>query len=1074
MTIKQDSNSQIFPHQSHFQAPLHSIFERIARDYPNKNAVSFVEQHLTYGELNEKANELAHCLISKGIKAECRVAVCLRPGLEIIVALLAIQKAGGVYLPIDPDYPKGRIQSIFEDAVVDLTIAQDDVIENLGEVLVRPYTLQQTKSISNVTRRDNPQVDIWDENTAYIFYTSGTTGRPKGIAISYKSFAYYVLSAISQFGITPKDTILTIAKFSFSISLFDLMTSVISGGRLIVLPRDKIMDYHSLATALEKATVVHIGPNLLKGLVRYIKKNYPTYQRFAGLRHVSSGGDIVPAELLEELKVIFPRAEIYVIYGCTEIACMGCCYLIPRDTLVERSYVGKPFRETEIVLLNDEGKQVANGEIGEICFQGPGVMKGYLNREELTSNAFVKTDSATYFRTGDLGRIHPSGNLEYLGRRDFQIKLRGQRVELVEVESNLRKAPKVRDAVVTANKIGVGDKRLIAYITLEDPNNFSLDAIRAYLHDRLPDYMQPSGWIILESIPLNENFKIARKVLPPATLENLIITDTYVAPRNEIEMILTTIWQNVLDISRVGINDNFFNIGGNSLIAMNMSMLAAEKGFEVSPLQMANTPTIAGLVEAGLKQYSEVDGCVPNDRSSGSLPELPPFILRFLYERDCQTPHHWNISRILVAKRRLSFELLEKTFRYLGDRHDALRLRFNLDGDRWQARVLETSKDTLACKTVDLSNLSPEKQVEAIAEVAKVCQREINLTNGPIAYLVLFDLGKEQPQELFFVVHHFAMDVISWKIFWLEFELAYQRLEATGEITLSTLPVSFKTWTQILRQYANSRTVETDVQQWIRQPWSEVPTLPKDLSDERNVNTNSSAKVVSFALSEWQTETLMRSGTYELDVEHILISSLAAALNQWQESGFVYFDRLVHGRNVGLSESDLSRTLGCIISYAPTLLRIDTRASAGDILLDVAEQMKQLRDSGTSIDLYKYLGSNPALVKCLKELPQAEVLLNYRGKVDDVLERSSVFDGTREIAGLDHNPQGLRQYPLAIVIDIIDRQLEVRCVYSANIHKRESIAALCAKFLERLVSMQCEATRRSHLKINNSKLSAMS
>lgn len=1069
MTRQEYSNPKLFRDPSHFQAPLHAIFERSVREHLNKNAVSFVEQHLTYGELNEKANELAHWLVFKGIKAERRVAVCLRPGFEIIIALLAIQKAGGVYLTIDPDYPKERIQSIFEDAGVDLTIAQDDVIENLGDVLIRPHTLQQTKSISDVSRRDNPRVDICEQDTAYIFYTSGTTGQPKGIAISYKSLAYYVLSAISQFGMTPKDTTLTIAKFSFSISLFDLMTSIISGGRLIVLPRDEIMDYGSLTTALERATVVHIGPNLLKGLVLYIKKNYPTYQRFAGLRHVSSGGDTVPAELLEELKIIFPRAEIYVIYGCTEIACMGCCYLIPRDTLVERSYIGKPFRGMKMILLGDDGKQVNNGEIGEICFQGPGVMKSYLNREELTSNTFVKIGGSTYFRTGDLGRMHSSGNLEYLGRRDFQIKLRGQRVELVEVESHLRQAPGVLDAVVTANKIGVGDKRLIAYITLEDPNNFSLDAIRAYLHDHLPDYMQPSSWIILESIPLNENFKIARNALPPATLENLIITDTYVAPRNEIERILTTIWQNVLDIPQVGINDNFFNIGGNSLSAMNISMLAAEKGLEVSPLQMADTPTIAELVEADVGQYSEVDCCVPNDRSSGSLPELPPFILRFLYERDCQTPHHWNISRILVAKRRLCFKLLEKTFRYLGDRHDALRLRFNLDGDRWQARVLETSKETLACKSVDLSNLSPEKQVEAIAEVSQVYQREINLTNGPIAYMVLFDLGKKQ-QELFFVVHHFAMDVISWKIFWLEFELAYQRLEATSEITLSTLPVSFKTWTQVLRQYANSPTVEADVQKWIRQPWSEVPTLPKDLSDERSVNTNISAEVVRFALSEWQTETLMRSGTYELDVEHILISSFAAALNQWQENGLVYFDRLVHGRNVGLSESDLSRTLGCIISYSPILLRIDKRASAGNILLDVAKQMEQLRDSGTSIDLYRYLGSNPALVKSLKELPQPEVLFNYRGKVDDVLERSSVFNGTRAIAGSDHNPEGLRQYPLAIVVDIIDRQLEVRCVYSANIHKRENIAALCAEFLEQLVSMQCEAKRCSQLKIVNYEL----
>ena len=697
--------------------------------------------------------------------------------------------------------------------------------------------------------------------------------------------------------------------------------------------------------------------------------------------------------------------------------------------------------------MSDDGEKARNGEIGEICFKGPGIIKCYINRSQLTRNAFVKIDGATYFRTGDLGRMHTSGNLEYLGRRDFQIKLRGQRIELVEIESHLRQASGVRDVVVTATKIGASDKRLIAYITLEDPSSFSLDAIRGYLHNQLPDYMQPSGWIILDSMPLNENFKIARKALPAASLKNLIVTETYVAPRNETERVLTKIWQNILDIPLVGINDNFFNLGGDSLIAMNACMLAAEKGIKISPLQMANTPTIAGLIEAVVGQYLELDSCFPNDRSSGSLPELPPLILRFLYERGSQTPHRWNISRILVAKRRLSFELVEKTFRYLGERHDALRLRFERDVDRWQARVLKTSKETLACRTVDLSNLPKTKQNEAIAEVAKVCQREVNLTNGPLACMVLFELGKDNPQEMFFVVHHFAMDVISWKIFWLEFDLVYQQLEKRSDETLSTSPISFKTWTQVLQQCADSLAVEADVQKWVRQSWSEVSALPKDLSGESNLNTNGSAQVVRFTLSEGETQALMRSGAHGLVFERILISGLAVALGQWQESGVVYFDRLVHGRNVGSSQFDLSQTIGCIISYAPTLLRIDTRASVANILLEVSEQMEQVRESGTSIDLYRYLGTKSALTKRLEELPRAEVLLNYRGKVDDVLDRSSVFDRIYEIADLDHNPEGLRQYPLALVIDIIDHKLEVRCVFSTNMHKRESITALCAEFL---------------------------
>ena len=1039
---------------------LHSIFEKIAQKYPHKNAVSFIEQHLTYGELNAKANELAHWLILKGIKPESRIAVCLKPGIEIIISLLAIQKAGGVYLPIDPDYPQSRIKTIYKDAAVDLTISQDDVIENLGDVLTEAVNLQPARSSSDVNRFENPQVNICEHNTAYIFYTSGTTGVPKGIAIGYKSFSYYVLSAINQFGITSEDTTLTIAKFSFSISLFDLMTSILSGGRLIILPRNEVMDYGRLTAALEQASVVHIGSNLLKGLVHYIRNKYSTYERFDHLRHVSSGGDAVPAELLEELKVIFAQAEIYVIYGCTEIACMGCFYLIPRDTLVEKSYIGTPFKETEIILLSNEGNKVADDEIGEICFRGPGVMKGYLNRQELTKSAFVKIDNATYFKTGDLGRMSYSGNLEYLGRRDFQIKLRGQRLELLEIESHLRQAPGILDGVVSANNIGKSDKRLIAYIILEDPKSFSLDAVRAYLGDRLPGYMRPSGWIILAEMPLNENLKIARQALPLATTENLIITETYVKPRNETERILTTIWQNVLDIPQVGIRDNFFNIGGDSLTAMNISLLSAENGIEISPLQIINKPTISELVESEVHQSSAVVGCVSNEPASGPLSEIPPFISRFLYERGSQTPHRWNISRILIAKKHLSLESIEQTFSTLGERHDALRLRFDCDAhSQWHARVIKKSEANLTCRVVNLSNLSTTEQNKQVAEVAKAYQREINLTTGPIACLILFEFGKERPQELFFVIHHFAMDVISWKIFWLEFELLYQRFETERNPTLSTFPTSFKTWTRVLRQYADSAVVGKDIQQWIQQPWSEVSPLPKDLTDRHNLNTNRSAQVVRFSLSEWQTQNLMRSGTHELDVEHILISSLATALGKWQASDRIYFDRLVHGRNVGLAEFDLSRTLGCLISYAPTLLKVEAGASGSSILLDVAKQMKQLGNSGTSIDLYRYLGSNPELVRRLGKLPKAEVLFNYRGKVDDVLERSSLFGETRATAGSDHNPEGLRQYSLAIVVDVIERKLEVRCVYSTNINKRASIEAFCSEFLERLISMQCEAKK---------------
>ena len=248
-----------------------------------------------------------------------------------------------------------------------------------------------------------------------------------------------------------------------------------------------------------------------------------------------------------------------------------------------------------------------------------------------------------------------------------------------------------------------------------------------------------------------------------------------------------------------------------------------------------------------------------------------------------------------------------------------------------------------------------------------------------------------------------------------------------------------------MRQYADSFEVEANVQNWIGQSWSEVHSLPEDLSDESYLNTNDSAELVRFTLSKEETRAITR-GIFGFDVECILISAITFALGRWQNSGVVYFDRLVHSRNVGPEGCDFSRIIGCLLGYAPTLMKIDTQASVGDILHNVSEQIKHVGDSGTSIDLFRYLGSQPSLVERLQALPRAEVLFNYRGHVDSVIERSNLFEKTREIAGLDHNPKGLRQYPISIVLDIIDDRLELRFVYSTNLHKRENIDALCAEY----------------------------
>lgn len=1019
-------------------------FEAVARAHPEREAVVFGEERLTYGDLDKASSDLAHWMMSQGVGPGDRVGVCLRPCPGIIVSLLAIQKLCGTYVPIDPDYPADRIRDIAEDAGLGLTLSQDDVIGRIGHALVNPQPYPVQRPLSGGSRPEGFPIPVDGQAVACVFYTSGTTGKPKGIALTYRNLAYYIDSAINQFHIGPGDTVLSIARYSFSISLFELMTSMVAGGTLVLLPRDVVMNYGELAKALSQATVAHIGPALMKGLARHIREHYPTFEVFSGLRHVSMGGDFVPPDLLEGLKDLFPEAELFVIYGCTEIACMGCYYPVSRDEPVLRSYLGRPFPGTECMLRAEDGGLANEGEVGEICFRGPGVMQGYLNHPEWTEAAFVEMAGARYYNTGDLGRIDATGNLEFLGRRDFQVKLRGQRIEVVEVESHLRRAPGVRDAVVSMAKADLEHSRLIAYLTLEDPDQFSLGAVREFLATKLPTYMQPSGWIVLDRMPLNVNLKISRKDLPLPTASNMVETEDYVEPRTDSERALAAIWQEVLGLERVGIHDHFFHAGGDSLMAINLCMLAAEQGFRISPSRLSQAPTIAQLLEGGLEWEDTTDDLAFDSAADGRLPSIPPVILRFLYERGATTPHHWNISRVLTAKRHLSPDMLEQAFRWLGARHDALRLRFDRVGGHWEARVLETADETISYSTFDLSDLPRDQQDASIARIAKDCHRRVNLTQGPLACMVLFELGKGRPQELFFVVHHFAMDVISWKIFWFDFDQVYRRLETGVAAPHPAQVLSFKGWAQRLPEYANSPSVVADVRAWIQQDWSQVSSLPKDLDNKPEWNTNDSAQDMCFVLSEEETRTLLYH--FGGGAESVLLSALAVALSHWQKSESIHFDRLLHGRNAAPLGIDTSRTMGCMISYAPTLLKVDVRESPTSILESISAQMTAHGEAGVHVDLYRYLGADPVLTGKLKDLPRTEVLLNYRGQIDDVIERSHLFSGSYDLPGLDHDPTGLRLYPIAISADLVHRRLETRFVFSTNLHQRESVESLCAEF----------------------------
>jgi amino acid adenylation domain-containing protein len=574
---------------------IHAAIARRAALAPEATALRFRDEELSYGALDRRANQLAHYLLQSGIAPGARVVVCVEPGFEVVIALLGILKAGAAYVPLDPTYPPARLAAIFEDTEPALVITQEHLQARLPDGPAPRLTLDALDDLPGT----DPGLAIEPERVAYVFYTSGTTGAPKGILASHANLRHYVRSAEQRYEFGSQDVMPALARFGFSISLFELLTPLVAGGTLLVLEREHVMDPARLARSLSEVTIFHAGPSLLKGLVAYVRQHYRHFSEFSRVRHASSGGDMVPPELLEALKEIFSRADVFVIYGSSELSCMGCTYPVPRDRRIDRTYVGRPFDNVSVRVLDPAGNLLPPGLAGEVHFAGDGIVSGYLNRPELMAQKFVHWQGRRYYRTGDTGRLSEDGWLEILGRSDFQVKLRGMRVELAEVDAQLRRAPGVRDAAATTKPTSDGEKMLVAYYVPEtaaaDGKATRIAAIRQHLATHLPDYMVPAVYVELERLPVNHNLKLDRRALPEPTEADFRAGSEQPVrePRTPAERGLAEIWRRLLGLEQVGLDDNFFELGGHSLLALKLG-LETEKalGMRLEGIDVLREPLV--------------------------------------------------------------------------------------------------------------------------------------------------------------------------------------------------------------------------------------------------------------------------------------------------------------------------------------------------------------------------------------------------------------------------------------------------------------------------------------------------
>ncbi len=588
LSVLQDGGTASYP-----ALPVHALFTALARAQPNATVASYREQSLSYHELDELSNQLAHHLLASGVGPETAVAVCLRPSLEVLVTMLAIWKARGVYLPLDPSHPEALIGRMLDEAKPKLVLTTTALAELTAAW--PQLCFDRDADLYRGLPRTQPATEPSLDDTAYLLYTSGTTGKSKGVAATQRNLLYYILSAAQKYGFTDQDCFVSLARYTFSISLWELVSPLCCGGHLRLLDREDVLSPERLARILRDVSVLHAGPSLLGGLFRHLR-TLPQGQRFfPRMRHASSGGDMVTPAIMEEMKDAFPHAELFVIYGCSEVSCMGTTYPIERDVTQSRTFVGRPFANVTLRVLDRQRNLVPFGVVGEICFAGDGIVKGYLDRPDLTEDKFVWIDGKRFYRTGDMGRLHSDGQLEFLGRRDFQIQLRGIRIELAGIETVVQQLGLASQCAVIARPTPDGEARLVAFVV--KPRNDRIATFRRALAKELPDYMLPHQVVVLEAMPLTVNGKLDRNALAAMPVpQPRGSTGAAAGPLTERETKVAEIIARTLGLREIGVEDSFFDLGGDSLLGMIALMeIDKELGIALPPSVLFESGTVRAL-----------------------------------------------------------------------------------------------------------------------------------------------------------------------------------------------------------------------------------------------------------------------------------------------------------------------------------------------------------------------------------------------------------------------------------------------------------------------------------------------
>ena len=1037
-------------------ACVHELFERAARAHPNRTALAFDGHAMTYAQLNALSNRLARHLAARGVGPGVLVGLYMERSLELFVGLLGILKAGAAYVPIDIDHPEGRIAHILADARIGHVVtlgehASDAALADVRTTCIDPGlrdAMFASCAADDLARAAVP--GLAPSSLACVIYTSGSTGGPKGALIEHRGMVNLAQFVAREFDITAADQVVQFASISFDASNWEWMMALTAGATLHLIRKADRLDAEAFGAFLarERISVATLPPAYLRTM---------DLQALAGLRVLVTAGEALEPLLADELRAILGAGRLYNAYGPTEATVCGTTFRVdgPWSANVP---IGRAIDNARCYVVNDAMALAPVGALGELCIAGAGIARGYLNQERLTADKFLQdpftAPAERLYRTGDVARWRHDGQIEFIGRRDSQVKINGLRIELGEIEQHLNACASVHEAVAAACRVpGEADqglRRLVAYVVPKDAegptpapddeaDEADASAVRGRLVDecttalraKLPPYMVPSVFVVMRAIPLTINGKVDRAALPEPT-EADVVREAYQAPGDDIEAVLCEVWQGALGLQDVSVNDNFFRLGGDSIVSIQIVSRARNKGLSLTVRQIFEHQTIARLAKVvGV----DVQAPVAREAATGTMPLLP--IQREFLQGDATDRHHYNQSFLLETPPDFDAAQLDAMVEALHGRHDALRLRFGVDAGEWTARFVEATPDVLARSRLveDLAGCPAGEVGVVLAQRANQIQRSLDIEHGPVFRAAYFRLPGGQGR-LLLVLHHLVVDGVSWRILLSDLELAHRQLATQGRIELGERTGSVQAWGRRLGEYAGSKALQSERAFWNRQlaaadaHWPfRAPALRPD---------GDAVSSIHLRLGREDTGSLLGEANdgYRTTTIELLLAALLDAVRETTGRSTVRVTLEGHGREDLFPDLDCSEAIGWFTATYPLVLSAGATDGLGEVIKSVKEQYRATPRHGIGFGVLRHLAADP--------LPAADgpdLIFNYLGQFDGTLNAQGAFAPAREGSGEQSSPRRARHYGLSVNGMVIDGRLEFSATWAADQLEAEQATA---------------------------------